>query len=306
MRGPVVIHIGGNKTASTALQRRLFAKHPHLRYLGEDCDGYEKLRPLLDSLAADDDSHFDSQAARRVFADRFDVSGEATCIFSNEDIMTSTLPSVCASRLKVLAPEAEVVMVIRNQLTTWPSWYANHGAYLKNVPRRFWRRHVGLEEWLDFCFTFPKRTPVEAMNYERFFTIFQEHFSSSRIHVLLYEDLLTDPTSYYKQWGHLLGIPYQDVLAYMANHIERRRNTGRQMIYDRWVSKLSVIPGLQTANSVMLRSVPGVKDWLDNGPPAQIKLPEVWIRQISDYYRSSNANLAKITGLDLTRHGYPL
>jgi len=307
MSRPVIIHIGGNKTASTSLQRHLFSKHPSIRYLGEDCEGYAELRPLLDSLVADDDSHFDFGMAKQVFSDRFNVrSGSATCIFSNEDIMTSALPSVCASRLKELAPDAEVVMVIRNQLTTWPSWYANHGAYLKNVPRRYWRRHVGLEEWLDFCFSFPNKTPVEAMNYERFFSIFQEEYSFSRIHVLFYEDLVTAPASYYKQWSSLLGIPHQDILEYMANHVERRRNTGRRVLYDRWVSRLSAIPGFKAANSAILQLIPGVNDWLDDGPPAQIELPEVWRRKISDYYRCSNANLAKMTGLDLACHGYPL
>jgi len=307
MSSPVIIHIGGNKTASTSLQRRLFAKHPGIRYLGEDCEGYVELKPLLDSLVADDDSHFDFEMAKRVFSDRFNVrGGESTCVYSNEDIMTSSLPSVCAARLKELAPDAQVVMVIRNQLTTWPSWYANHGAYLKNVPRRYWRRHVGLEEWLEFCFSFPKKTPAEAMNYERFLRIFEKEFSFSRMHVLLYEELVADSASYYKQWSNLLGIPHQDVLSYMADHVERRRYTSRRVFYDRWVSRLSAIPGFQASQEAMLRLLPVLNEWLDDGPPAQIELTETWKERISDYYRCSNANLAKMTGLDLARYGYPL
>jgi len=307
MSSPVIIHIGGNKTASTSLQRRLFAKHPGIRYLGEDCEGYAELKPLLDSLVADDDSHFDFEMAKRVFSDRFTGRrGEATCVYSNEDIMTSPLPSVCAARLKELAPDAQVVMVIRNQLTTWPSWYANHGAYLKNVPRRYWRRHVGLEEWLEFCFSFPRKTPVESMNYERYFGIFEKEFSFSCMHVLLYEELMADPSSYYKQWSGLLGIRHEDVLACMANHVERRRHTGRRVVYDRWVSRLSAIPGFKASEAGLLRFLPGVNDWLDDGPSAKIELPEIWKQQISDYYRCSNANFAKMTGLDLARYGYPI
>lgn len=302
-----VFHIGGNKTGSTTIQRRLFSKHPNVRYLGEDCDGYDKLRLWLDSLVADDDSFFDFEEIKRIFLERFGSCGEGhTCVFSNEDIMTSSMPSVCASRLKKLDSDAQIVMVIRNQLTVWPSWYANHGAYLKNVPRGYWRKHVSLEDWLDYCFSFPKQTPVEAMNYERFFKIFRDTFSASQIHVLLYEDLLLDPEGYYKKWSEILKIPYQEISSYMANHIERRRYSARRMSYDRWVSRLSVIPGLENFLSDLLRYSHPLSRWIDSGPPANNELPEIWRRRIESYYRKTNASLVEMTGLDLARHGYPL
>ena len=144
------------------------------------------------------------------------------------------------------------------------------------------------------------------MNYERYFKIFEKQFSSSRIHVLLYEELLRDAQSYYQRWSDLLAIPLQDVLSHMANHVERRRNTGRRMVYDRWVSRLSLIPGFTASQAALLHFVPFVHKWLDDGPPAKISLPTTWEQRVSDYYRCSNANLAKITGLDLARYGYPL
>lgn len=303
----MLIHIGGNKTASTLLQRRLFAKHPTIRYLGEDCAGYSSFRPALNSLVSDDDSHFDFAEAKRIFSERFTPAREdAVCVFSNEDIMTSPLPSVCASRLKELMPEARVVMVIRNQLTTWPSWYANHGAYLKGVPRAYWRKHVSLEEWLEYCFSFPKQTPVEAMNYDRYFSIFSERFGPDRVHVLMYEDLLSDPSSYYKQWADFLGIPYPTVQQYISTHVERARNSARRMHYDYWSSRLAWVPGLNAMQTLILSSFKGLSAWLDAGPSATITLPEAWVTQISDYYRESNSKLAERTKLDLRRYGYPL
>lgn len=302
-----IFHIGGNKTASTSLQRRLFAKHPGIRYLGEDCEGYGELRPELDSLVADDDSFFDFAKTQKMFSERFGESnGGYVRVFSNEDIMTSSMPSVCAGRLKLLAPDAHVVMVIRNQLTTWPSWYANHGAYLKNVPRRYWRKHVTLDEWLDFCFSFPKQTPVEAMNYERFFNIFRSVFSADRVHVLLYEDLVKNPSLYYQRWAELLGIPSSEIITCMANHVERGRNSGRRVLFDRATSELSVIPGLRKTQEAILRSLPSVNSWLDRGPPARVELAFTWKNKISEYYRQGNVRLAEVTGLDLASHGYPL
>jgi hypothetical protein len=203
-------------------------------------------------------------------------------------------------------PDAQVVMVIRNQLTTWPSWYANHGAYLKNVPRKYWRMHVPLEDWLDYCFTFPKQTPAEAMNYERFYNIFQDFFSKQQIHVFLYEELLENPKQYYQQWSDLLGIPNSDILDCMSNHRERSRNSGRRVIYDQWTSRLSVIPGFKKTHHALVRSMPFINSWLDKGGPAQIVLPDKWERRISEYYRTGNAQLSQMTGLDLQKYGYPV
>lgn len=302
-----IFHIGGNKTGSTTLQRRLFSKHPNVCYLGEDCDGYDKLKPWLDSLVAEDDSFFDFEEIKGIFLERFGSGAEGrACVFSNEDIMTSAMPSVCASRLKKLDSDAQIVMVVRNQLTVWPSWYANHGAYLKNVPRGYWRKHVSLEDWLDYCFSFPKQTPVEAMNYERFFKIFRETFSASQIHVLLYEDLLQDPAGYYKKWSEILKISDQDIGSYMASHIERRRHSVRRMNYDKLISQASVIPGLEKSLAALFRYAVPLREWVDSGPPARIELPEIWRARIANYYRKTNASLAEMTGLDLAQYGYPL
>lgn len=302
-----IIHIGGNKTGSTTLQRRLFSKHPQIRYLGEDCEAYGELKTLLDGLVSDDDSYYDSAKIKKIFSERFGaVKNAVTCVFSNEDIMTSPMPSVCAARLKELLPDAKIVMVLRNQMTVWPSWYVNHGAYLKSVPRRYWRKHVSFEEWLDYCFTFPKQTPVEAMNYEKFFKIFRKEFPESQIHVLLYEDLIANPKAYYKQWAGILEIGEQDVLSYVGNHVERRRYSQRRMVYDRWVSRLSVVPGFRASQEAVLRLVPALKRWLESGAPAKAELPESWKNRIWKYYCQTNASLAEMTGLDLACHGYPL
>ena len=303
----VVIHIGGNKTASTLLQRHLFSQHKSLRYIGEDCDRYSDLKPLLDSLVADDDSYFDMLKTKQIFEERFTPSAEfRACVYSNEDIMTSQFPSVCASRLSRLLPNADVVMVLRNQLTTWPSWYANHGAYLKNVPRRYWRRHVSFAEWLEYCFMFPKTTPVEAMNYNRYFDIFRDAFPTSKIHVLLYEELLSNPDEYFEKWADILTIPKGEILSAMQGRVERSRNSGRRLWFDRGASTLAAIPGGARVLGLLHQVMPALDKWLDQGVPARVELPEGWEAPIAEYYRMGNRALVQKTGLDLARYGYPV
>lgn len=291
-----LIHIGGNKTASTLFQRELFAVHPAISYLGEDCAQYEQIRGDIHILVHEDDSFYDEGRARGMF-DPHLRSNKNVMVFSNEDIMTTRHPSVCAARLKNLMPEAQVVMVIRNQLTTWPSWYVNHGAYLKLVPRRYWKRYVAFAEWLEYCFLFPNLTPVEAMNYERYFAVFSRFFGTANVHVLLYEDLQANPQQYFARWGALLGLPAREVEAHVVGKRQRPRNSHRRMLFHRWAS---YVPLLYKPVESMIGS------WLDGGRAASIEIPAEWTQRIQNYYAAGNRKLATAAKLNLRAYGYPV
>jgi hypothetical protein len=194
-------------------------------------------------------------------------------------------------------PEAHLEMVIRNQLTTWPSWYVNHGAYLKLVPRRYWKRYVAFTEWLEYCFLFPNLTPVEAMNYERYFRLFSRYFGVGNVHVLLYEDLQTNPQQYFAQWGAVLGLSPSDIEAHVAGKRQRSRNSHRRMLFHRWASYL---PILYTPVESLFGS------WLDEGRAASIEIPTEWVNRIHDYYAAGNRKLASLAKLDLQAYGYPI
>ena len=290
-----IIHIGANKTASTLLQRRLFACHPTIAYLGEDCRDYGTLRPLLETLIQKDDSFYDEEGTRELFEKTAAESGRSAMVFSSEDILTSRHPSVCAARLGRLMPSATVVLVLRNQLTTWPSWYINHGAYLKGVPRRYWRRHVGFAEWLEYCFEFPDQTPVEAMNYRRHMEIFSRVFGADHLKVLLYEDLIGSPADYHAQWGGILGLPGSEVERCLQGKRERPRLTQRRYLFDRWSAALP---------SALVKPLAG--SWLDGGRPADVALPPEWVGRIRAFYAPGNREIEEATGLYLSHHGYPV
>lgn len=292
-----VIHIGANKTASTLLQRRLFACHPTIAYLGEDCAGYCDIRPLLETLIQKDDSYYDEERTRDLFDKAAAESGKTTIVFSSEDILTSRHPSVCAARLGRLMPSATVVLVLRNQLTTWPSWYINHGAYLKGVPQRYWRRHVGFAEWLEYCFSFPDQTPVEAMNYWRHWQIFSKFFGAENIKVLLYEDLIRSPACYYAEWAGILGIPSEQIAALIGSKRERTRYTQRRFAFDQWKSKVPTVCRLVE---------PLLGAWLEGGRTAQVSLPPGRELQIKEHYAPGNRAIAEATGLCLSQYGYPI
>jgi len=292
-----IIHIGANKTASTLLQRRLFANHPGIAYIGEDCAGYSGIQPLVEALVSKDDYYYDADGVRGKFARIGYESGTSVFVFSSEDILTSRHPSVCAARLAKLMPEAEIVMVIRNQLTTWPSWYINHGAYLKGVPKMYWKRHVRFEDWLEYCFAFPDQTPAEAMNYWKFWEIFGRFFDRSKIRVLMYEDLIQDPASYFCRWAEILGLPTQDLVDRLGDKRERAGYSQRRFIFDKWKSRFPKI--LSKADGILGK-------YLEGGGPARAMIPASFEKQILEYYAPGNRVLEEVTGLPLRERGYPV
>ena len=288
-----VVHIGANKTASTLLQRRLFAKHPALAYIGEDCAGYSGIRLQLEDLIQRDESYYDEPGMRALIERAACEAGRTTKVFSSEDILTARHPSVCAARLGRLMPGATVVLVLRSQLTTWPSWYINHGAYLKGVPKRYWRRHVSFEEWLEYCFAFPDQTPVEAMNYWRHWQIFSKVFGPEKVKVLLYEDLIRDPARYFAQWGGILGIPAEDIASRIEGKRERPRLTQQRHLFDKWSE---AVPPLKILGG----------SWLDHGPAARVEIPPGWAGRIREFYAPGNRAIAEAAGLCLSPYGYPV
>jgi len=287
-----VLHIGANKTASTLLQRRLFALHPSIEFLGEGCAGDDDLHVKIRSLIHGDDSFYSEAQTKRLFDSAASRPGKKVFVFSSEDILTARHPSVCAARLKTLMPQAEVVLVMRNQLKVWPSWYINHGAYLKGVPRPYWRRYVTFDDWLEYCFAFPDQSPVEAMNYYRYFQIFERLFGAERIKLLLYEDLRDRPVVFYQQWARILGVEGSDVSAYLQGHTERARLTKRRHSFHRWSS---VFPAIKFLDG----------QWLDKGQAAQIEIPLRWRSRIYEHYAPTNSAIERLTGLSLSSYGYP-
>ena len=168
-----IIHVGANKTASTLFQRRVFSKLPHIHYIGEDSHDVEEPSKIVDSINNLDQVIYDEQ--KQKISDDFVIKpGQKNTIklFSSEDVMGIKSPSVSLSRLVELMPNAELVVVLRSQLSCWESWYHSHGSMLKGVPRPYWRRFVSFDDWTDYCLTFPYHSPAWAMNYWEHYKIF--------------------------------------------------------------------------------------------------------------------------------------
>ena len=231
-----IIHIGANKAGSTTLQRGLFSQSKELEYLGEDCRDYFEIKPLLDSLVSDDDLYLKFGKIEQIFQERLSSSGGGTFIYSNEDVMTSRIPTQCARRLRHLMPDAEILIIIRNQLRAIPSFYANHGAYLKMVPRNYWKRYVSFDDWMGYCMNFTKYSPLECFMYHKMTGLYKSIFKDSKIHVLLFEEFVSNRPVFIKKLSDILGITSESAAEFLAGRHERSRNTLKQIKYNQFRS----------------------------------------------------------------------
>ena len=302
----VIIHLGANKTGSTTLQRYLFAKTPDLAYLGEDCLNYDEHRDILNSLVSDDDIHFNITATKLLFEHALGTTPGKTAIYSNEDIMASRVPTLCAQRLHKLLPDAKILVIIRNQLTAIPSWYVNHGAYLKLVPRRYWKRYVSFNDWMAYCTEFIKYSPLDSFFFHRILKLYASLFGIERINILLYEDFVSDSQRFIRRLSDILNIDPHEAMERLSGKRERKRNSMRMHKYHKFRSGFfynksisQYLPFGKTAKQMLIT-------YLENGKPASDFMSDYWRSALHDLYEEDNKNLAAEFKLPLKEYGYPM
>jgi len=261
-----VIHIGANKSASTTLQRHLFSKCEDIVYVGEDCERYEENKKMLDSLVSDDSCNFSYVKTKQMMDQYLKQVDSQTFLYSNEDVMTSRVPSQCRDRLFHLLPDSKILLIMRNQFDAIISWYANHGAYLKQVPRRYWRKHVEFDEWMNYCLEFFTYSPLTSFLYHKHLALYASSFGKENIRILLFEDFIHNKDKFLEQLTNLLQISKTKAEALIHNKHERPRSS-------------------QKKHNIILS-----KEWKDK------------IRQI---YAEDNHRVMQQYGVDLHQYNYP-
>ena len=196
-----IIHIGGNKTGSTLLQRKLFPKLKDFLFLNFEENKSKSLKEVIKSLIFQDDYEYNKH---KFFLKKF--TKNKNIIFSSEDLVAERFITTIAKRLKECFPNGKVLFVIRNQITAFNSWFVSHGSSLKNVPKSYWKKYVDLENWSDYCFNYPNQGPISALNYYKIYIIFSTIFGKSKIKILLYEDLQENPIFFFNELSDILGI----------------------------------------------------------------------------------------------------
>lgn len=299
-----VIHIGANKSASTTLQRALFAKDPSIKYLGEDCQEYTKYRPLLQNLVYEDDFNYDRIPLEDLFSsyDALARKTDSLFLYSNEDIMTSRVPSQVLSRLHSLMPDARILLIIRNQLEAIPSWYANHGAFLKGVPREFWRRYVSADEFMNHSINFFNYGPLDCFMYYKIISKYAQTFGKDRISILFFEDFVQNKKLFVEQLSEVLRIDKNKAFELLQEKAERQRISQRRFIWHKLSRSIPFIHESKIPSSLSK----AISPFLDSGPKAKSLGIENWQEKLVDIYKADNQKLQDEFKINLSKFNYPL
>jgi Sulfotransferase family len=312
----VLVHIGYHKTGSNWLQRHLFRNsRTGFRWLGKT-GGDHPVRQLVRALPF----HFDAQATRAQFEPlvRAAESDGLLPVVSYERLSGHPFSGghdseQIAYRLKDVFPDAQVLVVIREQRSMIVSTYKQ---YVKaggpcSLPRFLLppRSRSMRVPWFDLA----------HFEYEHLLRHYRRLFGAERVLTLPYEQFVRDARSFVAAIcefaGRSLDEELLDGLPFTARSnpalpavevaIRRRRNH----LYVR--SELNPAPVLDSRAAKRAARLATAPQVIRLVPERLAASSEAALRRevadlVGDRYRESNRETAELTGLDLAGYGWPV
>jgi hypothetical protein len=310
----VVFHIGYPKTGTTTLQLA-FARLPALHYLGKNLRDaptgatdprIAPSRLLAQKLFAADTIRFEAAlpdlrailaaalADRRpvLLSDEAFTFAEYMPVGRAYGVPAITDHAVMAGRLKALWPEAEVLVVVREQADFLLAWYlqrAKQGAR-DGSPATFLAAARA---------TIGTRSLLNALRYDEMYAAYSGAFGGTHVHVLPFEQVRADFGLVIRRAATLAGVPEGQALAAWDN----AHNNDREALHPA-LRRLAIgLPGLRRHSPAPLVRL---LRWLAPKAPRIARLTPADRAFLADFFAPSNARLAEFTGLDLAPLGYAL
>lgn len=193
------------RTASTFLQREFFPKVSGFTFYGVETTQYSD---PFQRLLYQDDSLFDvsefEKTAAKIRSHNAILSNE---LFVGQSLyLNSTNRTRTARRLQQFFPDAEIVVLLRNQVSLLQSLYAI-GVYSGHTcsPQDFIRfSDVESNAEKPLYSTFAEAENTESYKFSHLITLYQSLFP--KVHVLLFEDFKTNPAAFAERLTTLLQL----------------------------------------------------------------------------------------------------
>tara|TARA_B100000242_G_C42948320_1_gene439763 strand:+ start:8 stop:838 length:831 start_codon:yes stop_codon:yes gene_type:complete len=214
------VHLGFQRSASTFLQKKIFAKLSEIVYLGkpyspkinEVLSNYdsETFKKLIFSIFRDDNFNFDKKKFKKI---TFKQKEKTKTYLLSEEGLTSAIyvdPEILAYRIKKFFGQVKLIFVIRNQIYAVESLFNQY--YKKsNLSLNFndWvlKTHRGENEFYR-----SQKWILNQYDYNKYINIFERFFGKEYINILLFEDLDTNKKLFSTQLSNLLRIDNSKIL----------------------------------------------------------------------------------------------
>ncbi|MEN8174894.1 MAG: hypothetical protein ABFS23_03975 [Pseudomonadota bacterium] len=307
-----LIHIGYHKTATTWFQKRLYPQVEDRRYI----ERRHVQRVLLSPTAFE----FDARIARdQLVGDELQFGAVILCeeeLSGNPHTggMRGFQSLETARRLQQVLPDADIVVVVRNQVDMAASLYAH---YIREGGTRGAARYFQPASWRKDVARHPFKYPLfswDYLDYRGLIRHYQALFGVERVHVFCFEDFLRDIRAFIPDFVQRLGlrVTLGEDLSFEAENRGYGINAlrvGRLLnlfTYRSVLDKQYLVPLL----SNKLRS--RIPQWIAAGPfagaaaDAERVLPPSLIADLHAYFGPRNNELAELLDRDLGTLGYPL
>lgn len=174
-----ILHIGLHKTGTTWFQKRFYTNVENCNFIDREVVREKLLKPGVFQFNADAAALYFSRFSKKI-------------IICEEDLTigmrgNSLIQKELFERLKVVFPDACVIVFLRNQLEKIASAYCY---YLKNNGGTF-----GFQRFLKYRHENPYSNfsfKPENLFYHHFLELMQQYFKKENIFVYLYEDFAAD------------------------------------------------------------------------------------------------------------------
>jgi Sulfotransferase family len=285
-----VFHVGFRKTGTSTLQHHFFPALEGWAYVGPGIERYSELNELISDALWTDESDYDDAPLRRFLDDA--RTGHDRLVLSVERISTFHRGGRVALRLHALAPDAKVLICVRNQKTMLRSAYSQHVKLGGTSRFSDWAQRVCDSVWF---------------HYDVVVASYQEVFGRDAVMVAPYELLVADQSRF-----------MNELYSFMTSAPASSRS---------WPPMGSDNPSLSRQSLALMRQANRVAAPFRRLPRKRIFVPSAAfldrtlfsrssrgasrgdlevIDRLLPRYAESNARLHALTGLDLEQYGYPV
>ncbi|MGB6037407.1 MAG: sulfotransferase domain-containing protein [Cryomorphaceae bacterium] len=282
-----LLHIGMPRTASTFFQNEVFPNLKGFKHIGVDETQYSE---AFQRSHYQDESRYDEESIRESMA----LQGQDDLIISNELFvgqslyLASTNRTRNAQRLKSLFPNAEVILFIRNQADLLESLYSI-GIYSGHTakPHDFIRFDNEPSDTSDPLFpTFSAVEQTEQYFYSSLLQLYQGLFE--KVHVFLYEDFTSNPSSFIEQFCKKL-----EVKLTVEIDFDKRTNSSlsaRQLEYLRKTNSLKgILERSGAGKQIFKKNVQTIEHRV--GGKEKFHFAPALRKKIKDHFRADNESL---------------
>ena len=252
---PVVLHVGAAKTATTTLQKNIFARLPGITYLGKPnpldrgCTirglsppHYLLLERIGNKIVREKVYPRDDIRELRNLIERLEEFGEPI-IYSNELLSDNKCVSFeeIAKRLREGFGDADLIFTVRDPLTALPSMYLHEMRdRLCDIPFTVWLDEVLADPRRTSRLEYPLEDSLEQYQYASAIPQFRSAFDG-RMEILKFEDLTANPIKFACQLADFLSIDVKLITSLLKSAPKNAAKSADWYRYQRSYMKIKKI-----------------------------------------------------------------